>query len=270
MWEQGLCVTVANVDPMARGDREIAALLGEVFERDANPVIIGRRDGASIRLQHASVSREHVRLERRDGAVAVRNLSSNGTTAVNGMALEFGAEVLVDATVTWIQTGALLLRLSPVSRTERWETPIRPPDRESTGLLSIEIFGEPSRGEARLGGTRFHLAPMPLLLLALLADRPGQIYPQTDLALELSPDGGNPQLEPKVHHVRSAVTALLVADPGMLERVRLALRRADPALAAEELHDASDVARRMVRSHRGRGYSLALLPVDVSLVRHRR
>jgi pSer/pThr/pTyr-binding forkhead associated (FHA) protein len=270
MWEQGLCVTVANVDPMARGDREIAALVGEVFERDANPVVIGRRDGASIRLQHASVSREHVRLERRDGVVAVRNLSSHGTTAVNGMALDHGAEVLVDGTVTWIQTGAVLLRLSPVNRTERWETPIRPPERESTGLLSIELFGDTSRGEARMGGTPFHLAPMPLMLLALLAERPGQIYAQSELALELSPEGGNPQLEPKIHHVRSALTAVLVADLAVLDRVRNALRRADPTLAVDELHDASDVARRLVRSHRGRGYSLALSPADVSVVRHRR
>lgn len=270
MWEQGLCVSVANVDPAARADRDVAALLGEVYERDTNSLLIGRRDGAGIRIQHGSISREHVRLERRDGGVAIRNLSAHGTTAINGVSLVAGSEVLVDTSVTWIQIGAFLLRLTPVSRTERWETPVGPPERESTSLMTIELFGDPVRGEARLGKTVFHLAPMPLQLLATLAEKAGQVVPQSEILAVIAPEGGAPQLEPKVHHIRSAVAAVLGADPVALERARSSIRVLEPETSADDLRDAPEVARRLIRSYRGRGYSLFLPTEQVNIVRHRR
>jgi pSer/pThr/pTyr-binding forkhead associated (FHA) protein len=58
---------------------------GEVeFPLSGSPLLVGRDEGADIRVDEPLVSRAHARIERRGGAFFVLDLGSTNRTRVNG------------------------------------------------------------------------------------------------------------------------------------------------------------------------------------------
>jgi pSer/pThr/pTyr-binding forkhead associated (FHA) protein len=57
------------------------------FPLEGEALVVGRDEGASIRVDEALVSREHARIERRGDAWVVVDLGSTNHTRVNGQAV---------------------------------------------------------------------------------------------------------------------------------------------------------------------------------------
>lgn len=64
-------------------------------QRLSLPAVIGRGEGATLRLKEDSVSRRHCELIDRDGTVVVRDLGSTNGTQVDGEPLEPNVETVI-------------------------------------------------------------------------------------------------------------------------------------------------------------------------------
>lgn len=79
------------------------------YALDGAATVIGRRNGAAVPLLDTKVSREHARIERRDGGYALSDLNSLNGTLVNGERVQ-GARRLRNGDV--IQIGHFRLRFA--------------------------------------------------------------------------------------------------------------------------------------------------------------
>lgn len=82
--------------------------VGEVFQIEKAPVLIGRDPKCEIRIWEEGISRQHCKIERNDGSFILIDLGSTNGTTVNGEA----ATQVVLAEGDKIRLGEVLLRFS--------------------------------------------------------------------------------------------------------------------------------------------------------------
>ena len=241
--------------------------VGTVGEID-DALVVGRDPSADVRIDHPTVSRRHVRLRRVDELVEIENLSRHGTTFVNRQPLAPGSSTTARPEALHVQVGAYLLRVELPEITMRFDRLIVPDDAPNDDvILEVEFVGR--SGRVKWSGAEVHLSPLPMQVLGVLADSAGEIVSRFTIQEALDPDAVHfPNVDQNVHHVRTALRAQLEEHPDAAGRLRIALAAFAPDQAAKlGTVDEHQLARRTIRTHRGRGYQLALRTHDVRVIR---
>lgn len=212
-----------------------------------NSVVIGRDADVDFRLNDRSVSRQHLRVQVRDGLFEFESLSSNGTTFIQGEALEFGERRLVDPDQSWVQVGRVLLRFEPFTDTLPVSQAIPiPNEANDRSLIAVRDGAVP---EVWLGGEPVSLFPQAARMLRALAASPRSVLTYDELGRAIDPDGyldsGGTNYAQLATYIRNVLAEAI-------ENGRL-----------EVENDPRDAARRIVKNVRGVGYALEFDSVRV-------
>lgn len=101
------------------------------------PTIIGRGEGAKIKLPSSTVSRRHCEIYDYEGQIAVRDLDSSNGTIVNGHRIKGPTFVTVDDEVT---IGPVRFQLAYVSDDDGCDVSNSTDDSSRTGMPNLEEF----------------------------------------------------------------------------------------------------------------------------------
>ncbi|MBW3646899.1 MAG: FHA domain-containing protein [Actinobacteria bacterium] len=134
---------------------------GAVHALTGGPVVVGRGPDARMRLDDEQVSREHCRLDLRDGAATVVDLGSANGTGIDGSPVGPGAVALPEGAVLRIGSSSLVLTgpaepAAPLSPTGDGRLAYHRPPRLRPPRELVQVV-VPARPEAR------DRAPIPML-----------------------------------------------------------------------------------------------------------
>ena len=134
---------------------------GAVHALTVGPTVVGRGPDAGVRLDDELVSREHCRLDLRDGAVTVVDLGSANGTGIDGSPVGPGAAALPEGAVLRIGSSNLVLTgpaepAAPLSPTGDGRLAYHRPPRLRPPRELVQVV-VPARPEAR------DRAPIPVL-----------------------------------------------------------------------------------------------------------
>ncbi|MEL6181472.1 MAG: FHA domain-containing protein, partial [Myxococcota bacterium] len=204
--------------------------VGLTHPPSADEVSVGRSSANLFQLQDATVSSRHLKVVLEpQGAFTVCNLSRNGTTAVDGVRLDYGDTRTVEREHLFVQVGRVLLSVTLLPETvpveELFVVPSSPlPDPILSGqapLLFMRCYGQ--QIDLLCCGHTVSLYPSAARLLMRLCATPGQVVAHTELAAAVDPEfferAGGTNVAQLVTYIRSMFDQAL--DDGHVSEARL-------------------------------------------------
>lgn len=238
--------------------------------------LLGRAPDTTVRLDHASISRHHLRwrVVTHPDTIELLNLSRHSAVFVDGASLAPGG-TWRGAAPARLQLGAILFEVTGIAATEPYAHRIEPaPGREAAVEPAPEhpaidpIFEILQDGDAtavRCRGRFVDLPPAACRLFARLARQSSAVVHRWDLQDAVGPGGNLAQLTTLIRRgVRDLVEAGVI-DPGELREM---IRAASGSGRVEDLDslDLETLLRRLVLSRRGHGYVLCIPPARLRFV----
>lgn len=268
LFEYGVSVVVIKARPQS------TLTLGQHFEVRSFPVVLGRALDAGVRLADNTVSREHARLEMREGQLFLVALSDSSKVWVDQVLVNVGERVALTLPESLVQLGGVLLRVHLSEPTapfqEQFDVMDAPAPR---GLLHIEVSGDGAL--VTLDGVEVQLHRGPAMILRALARQTNTVFPEESLLLFGEPDvekALDRNLNQLVTYIRNGLKPVLMNSPATRERVMAAVRAAElermdespPFDEADTEGQVVAILRRLIRNHRRFGYSLRLSSAQVT------
>jgi hypothetical protein len=258
--------------------------------------VLGRGPDATVRIEHTTISRHHLRWKLAAGPhllpvttaapsvaatapdIELENASSRSVVFVDGVAIAPQASYR-GPTPKRLQLGAVLFSVTEVPATEAFDERIEvaeaqlastgapnttspAPDAGSSSGERSPLFEITRDGDARAircRGRFVDLPPAACRLFARLAEESATVVHRWDLQEVVGPAGNLAQLATTV---RQGIRSLLDAGVLDLDELRALIRRASGSGRIEDLGllDADALLRRLVLSRRGHGYVLCIPP----------
>ncbi|MAG35532.1 MAG: hypothetical protein CL878_04705 [Dehalococcoidia bacterium] len=183
-----------------------AARGGESLPLGQDRTLIGRVSTCDMVLHDQSVSRRHAEITREASGYIVRDIESSNGTFVNGRRLRPGeAQTLRDGDT--LRLGSSDLQFHDAGAT------LRVPGL-SESLSAAPVFLDHQRQEAFVRGQRLPLAPKEFALLAVLADRPGEVRERAEIGRLVWPEYGGEVSDYNIDVLASRLRRRLISAAG--------------------------------------------------------
>jgi hypothetical protein len=225
--------------------------------------LLGRSPDASIRVDHASVSRHHLRwCTLGDDTIELTNLSRSSAVFLDGSPLSPGQTQRGPAPAR-LQLGAVLFEIEPLAATEPYAQRLDPsPGDAAPHEALFEVIQDGDAFAIRCRGRFVDLPPTACRLFARLARQSSIVVHHWDLQDAVGPGGNLAQLSTLVRRGLRDLIDAGVVEPAELREL---IRASSGSGRMEDLddNDTDALLRRLILSRRGHGYVLCMPPGSI-------
>ena len=242
---------------------------GQRLTTEGGSIVLGRAAEAAVRLDDATVSRQHAELTLGQAGIRVRVLSERGSTFVGGEVVPAGDCVESADDMLQIQLGRILLRVD-VSRsptTVSCPEPMAPLETVSrvSNAVPVPFFSfrwDCGRCHVQCCGVPVETYPATARVLAAIAGGRGAPVSHADIQEFV---GETTSIDQQVSYLRRDLRNWVEQGIVPVELLRQRVAEHSPALGAETLEawELRELIRRFLSSRRGYGYQISLRPGDV-------